>query len=233
MKLSTIQTPELVKKKVSAPLPEYIIQERDAGKSKKLSYISGATVIDILNNTFGHLGWDFEIVNKWMQECTPWVNKYNGGVAEEQNPVAFVHGRLTVRVLNEKGEYVTVVKESFGSKSVIGKQNEQESTFKSAQTDALKKAASLLGIGADLYRGESEQAYYDVISKPIVWTDEKQASSPIWANALNLCSANGWAISDLDYYVNELTEGAYTDIYTLPEAWLESLLESLSEEEGE
>ena len=64
-------------------------------------------------------------------------------------------------------------------------------------------------------------------------TDEKQSSSAIWANSLNLCSANGWAISDLDYYVNELTEGAYTDIYTLPEAWLESLLESLSEEEGE
>lgn len=233
MKLNTIQTPEIVKKKLSAELPEYIILKRDAGGGKKLSYISGATVIDILNNTFGHLGWDFEIVKQWMQECTPWVNKYKNGEVENQNPVAFVHGRLTVRVLNEKGEYVTVVKESFGSKSVIGKQNEQESTFKSAQTDALKKAASLLGIGADLYRGDNEQAYYDEISKPIIWTDEKQASSEVWSKALDLCAVNGWSISDLDYYVNELTEGAYTDIYTLPEAWLESLLQSLSEEGDE
>lgn len=233
MKLNTIQTPEIVKKKLSAQLPEYIIQERDAGRGQKLSYISGATVIDILNSTFGHLGWDFEIVNKWMQESTPWVNKYKNNEVEEQNPVAFVHGRLTVRVLNEKGEYVTVVKESFGSKSVIGKQNEQESTFKSAQTDALKKAASLLGIGGDLYRGENEQIYHDEISKPIIWTDEKQQSSELWTKALDICASNGWSVSDLDYYVNELTEGAYTDIYTLPEAWLESLLNSLSEEGDE
>ena len=172
MNLRTIPTPNKVTERISARLPQQIIQQRDAGKGQKLSYISGSTVIDILNVTFGHLGWDFVIVDRWMQESTPWVNKYNGNAVEEQNPVAFVHGRLTVRTVDDNGNFITVVKESFGSKSVIGKQNEQESTFKSAQTDALKKCASLLGIGAELYRKSEEQDYYESLTVEPTWTDE-------------------------------------------------------------
>lgn len=172
MKLTTIPTPQKIKDRVSEKLPQQIIQQRDAGKNQKLSYISGSTVIDILNVTFGHLGWDFTILDKWVQESTPWVNKYNGNTVEEQNPVVFVHGRLTVRTIDESGNYVTVVKESFGSKSVIGKQNEQESTFKSAQTDALKKCASLIGIGAELYRKAEEQEYYESLTVEPTWNDE-------------------------------------------------------------
>lgn len=248
MKLKTISTPELVKKKVSAELPEYIIQERDAGGGKKLSYISGATVIDILNNTFGHLGWSAEYPEFWIEKGKDFVQKENNRYpfkkeaqtstnalgdkvcVQPQGDICWAKCRLTIHLEKPDGSIYSIVKEAFGSKSIIGKQSEQEHIYKSAQTDALKKAASLLGIGGDLYRGESEQAYFNVISKPIVWTEEKQSSSDIWKNALDLCAANGWSISDLDYYVNELTEGAYTDIYTLPEAWLESLLEQLSEE---
>lgn len=172
MQLNTIPTPSRIKERISAKLPQQIIQKRDAGRGQQLSYISGSTVIDILNTTFGVFGWDFEIVKEWMQESTPWVNKYNGGAVEEQNPIAFVHGRLTVRVVNERGEYITVTKESFGSKAVVGKQNEQESTFKAAQTDALKKCASLLGIGAELYRKAEEQEYYESITIEPTWTNE-------------------------------------------------------------
>jgi hypothetical protein len=172
MNLKTIPTPNKIKDRISARLPQQIIQQRDAGRNQTLSYISGSTVIDILNVTFGHLGWDFTILDRWMQECTPWTNKYKDNSVEEQNPVAFVHGRLTVRTVDENGNFITVVKESFGSKSVIGKQNEQESTFKSAQTDALKKCASLLGIGAELYRKSEEQEYYDSLTTDPTWSDE-------------------------------------------------------------
>lgn len=248
MKLNTIQTPELIKKKVSAPLPEYIIQERDAGGGKKLSYISGATVIDILNNTFGHLGWSAEYPEFWIEEGKDFIQKENNRYpfkkeaqtslnalgekvcVQPQGSICWAKCRLTIFLKDERGSIFSIVKEAFGSKAIIGKQSEQEHIYKSAQTDALKKAASLLGIGGDLYRGENEQAYFDVISKPIVWTEEKQASSEIWAKALDLCALNGWSISDLDYYVNEITEGSYTDIYTLPEAWLEALLGQLAGE---
>ena len=251
MKLRTINTPDLIKKKVSAPLPEYIIQERDAGGGKKLSYISGATVIDILNNTFGHLGWSAEYPDFWIEEGRDFTQKENTRYpfkkeanvstnplgervcVQPQGGVCWAKCRLTITLIDENGLPYTIVKEAFGSKAIIGKQSEQEHIYKSAQTDALKKAASLLGIGGDLYRGESEQAYFDVISKPIVWTEEKQKESEIWKSLEAITQDNGWSMSDLDYYVNELTEGAYTDIYTLPEAWSKALVEQLSEEEGE
>ena len=45
--------------------------------------------------------------------------------------------------------------------------------FRSAAgTDALKKAASLLGIGLQLYRKEEEQAYFESMNYENPWTDE-------------------------------------------------------------
>ena len=55
-----------------------------------------------------------------------------------------------------------------------------------------------------------------------------------WAKLEEIAKENGWSIDDVDYYVNEITEGQFTNIYTLPEAWLTSLVEYLSSsEEGE
>lgn len=251
MKLKIIDTPELIKKKVSAELPDYIIKARDAGGGKKLSYISGATVIDILNNTFGHLGWSAEYPHYWIESGKDFAQKENQKYpfkkdanvsinalgdricVQSQGDVCWAKCRLTIHLENSDGTIYSIVKEAFGSKAIIGKQSEQEHIFKSAQTDALKKAASLLGIGGDLYRGENEKTYFDVISKPLVWTEEKQECSETWKGLEDIANENGWAMSDFDYYVNELTEGAYNDIYTLPEAWTKALLERLLEEEGE
>lgn len=237
--MNIIQAPDFVVAKIAAPLPDYVIQEREAGKGQTLSYISGATVIDILNSTFGHLGWDFQIIKQWKEESIPFFNKWakektathNGaqGAWENQAPVAWVHGRLIVTLKTEDGQYHTVTKEAFGSKSIIGKQSEQEHIFKSAQTDALKKAASLLGIGAELYRGEEEQQYYDVISKPLVWTKELQESSESWKKLMNIANECGWDTNAINYYVAEYTENAYADIYTLPEAYMDGLIAHIEE----
>lgn len=244
MKLSTIKTPQLLTKSITAPIPEYVIQQRDAGRGQTLDYISGATVIDILNNTFGYLGWSAEFTKEWVQESVPFFNRYNKGAEktthngqegtwESQAPVVFVKCKLTVMVERDNGELHYVTKEAYGSKSVIGKQNEQESTFKAAQTDALKKAASLFGIGLELYRGEEEQAYFNQISMPIVWTEEKIAESQDWAILEGIAKENGWSLDDLDYYVAELTENTYTNLYTLPEAWLTALVDYLQQSSGE
>lgn len=246
MKLSKIEVPHLITKAITAPIPEYVIQQRDAGRGQTLDYLSGSTVIDMLNTTFGHFGWSAEFPEQWVRESDPFFNKYskakektvhNGqeGVWENQGAVAWAKCRLTVTLIDETGKERTVVKEAFGSKSVIGKQSEQEHIFKAAQTDALKKAASLIGIGLQLYRAEEEQAYYDQISKPVIWTEEKQANSEDWAKLEEIAKENGWSIDDVDYYVNEITEGQFTNIYTLPEAWLTNLVEYLASagEEGE
>lgn len=250
--MKTIQVPDFIKSKISAPLPDYIIQERDAGRGQTLSYLSGATVIDMLNSTFGHLGWDFVILKQWKEESIPFFQKktkwYNPpadlltkndkgeeGAWSEQAPVAWVHGRLTVKLLDDNNQLYTITKEAFGSKSIIGKQSEQEHIFKSAQTDALKKAASLLGIGAELYRGENEQTYYDIISKPIIWTKEMQENSEPWKELMSIADKYGWDNNAINYYVNEYTDGSYVDVLTLPEAYVESLTEYIksASEEGE
>lgn len=171
VKLNPTGLNDKIKEKLTAKLPAQIILTREAGKGKKLSYISGATVMDILNATFNY-NWNFEIVNHWMQPGVPWVNKYNNNAIEEQGPIVFVHGRLTVNTVDENGHPIKIVKESFGSKAVIGKQSEQDSTFKSAQTDALKKCASLLGIGLELYRKAEEQEYYESLTVEPTWSED-------------------------------------------------------------
>lgn len=245
--MNIINTPDFIKSKLSAEIPDYVIQERQAGGNQTLSYISGATVIDILNSTFGHLGWDFTILNQWKEQSEPffqkqtkWFNppadklttndKGEKGAWSEQAPVAWVHGRLTVRLLDDNNQPYTVVKEAFGSKSIIGKQSEQEHIFKSAQTDALKKAASLLGIGAQLYRNEEEQLYQGIISKPVIWTKTKIESSEIWEKLMTLVDTYSWNITDLNGYVSEVTDGSYVDIYTLPEKYVAEIIDNLEVE---
>ena len=51
-------------------------------------------------------------------------------------------------------------------------QTEQESIFKAASTDALKKAASLFGIAASLYRDDREQGYFEQSLVDAEWTPE-------------------------------------------------------------
>ena len=246
MKLSKIEIPHLITKAITAPIPDYVIQQRDAGRGQTLDYLSGSTVIDMLNTTFGHFGWSAEFPETWVRESDPFFNKYskvkektthNGqeGAWETQGGVAWAKCRLTITLIDENNKERTIVKEAFGSKSIIGKQSEQEHIFKAAQTDALKKAASLVGIGLQLYRQEEERAYYDQISKPIIWTDDKKQESNDWAILEGIVKENGWSIDDVDYYVNELTDGQYTNIYTLPEAWLTALVEHLQSnpEEGD
>lgn len=254
MELRTIKTPENITYKLSHRIPDYVIQEREAGKGQMLSYVSGATVIDILNSTFGYLGWSFETLHEWKEESVPFFQKktkwYNppaellskndkgeDGALLSQGPVAWVKGRLTVFVEDENGDLRSIVKEAYGSKSIIGKQSEQEHIFKSAQTDALKKAASLLGIGTQLYRGtEEEQTYYEVLNRPMVWTKEVRETSEDWKKLSEVICELGLDIPTLNQYVEAYTDQVYIDIYTLPKDYMPGFIEylsSMSEEEEE
>ena len=183
MALEKVSIPKEIKAVVGAPLPENLIQQRDGGGGKKLSYLSGSTVTDMLNNAFGYM-WSWKVKNQWIEQSQPFFNQYtkatekvtnpaNGktGAWEDQGPVAHVLGTLTVYLKNGPA-IITVEKDGYGSKSVLGKQNDQESIFKSAGTDALKKASSLFGIGLELYRNEDEQAYFYEINYEDPWTDE-------------------------------------------------------------
>lgn len=127
-----------------------LIKERTQGGTK-LSYIGGHTVIRLLNEAFGYK-WSFEIVGEEIVPSQPKLNKYakeGQPKYEDQPPVVKVLGRLTVPGLG--------VKEQYGSKVVIGGATEQEASFKSASTDALKKCATMFGIGLELYEDDEEE----------------------------------------------------------------------------
>lgn len=139
---------EQAKKVLTSKIPESSKKQRTQGKTT-LTYIGGHTVIRLLNEAFNYQ-WSFEIVSEEIVQSLPKFNKWakkGEPTHEEQPPVAKVLGRLTVPGLG--------VKEQYGSKVLIGGATEQESAFKSASTDAMKKCASLFGIGLELY-GEDE-----------------------------------------------------------------------------
>lgn len=146
---------------VEEKLDPRLIKEREQGGTK-LSYIGGHTVIRLLNKAFGYK-WSFEIVEdqivpslpkavvEWNQQARrklPVKNPDGSTKMEDQPPVVKVLGRLTVPGYG--------VKEQYGSKVLIGGATEQEAAFKSASTDALKKCATMFGIGLELYEDDDE-----------------------------------------------------------------------------
>ena len=156
-------------------VPENLIKERKQGGTT-LSYVSGNFIIDQLNRAFGYL-WDWKIDRAWIEQS---VNKkqkdYETGKITEipQPPIAHVIGTLTVYLKDNDGKLISISKTAPGSKVVVGGASEQDSIYKAAHTDALKKAASLFGIGAQLYRDDTEQDYFEEKKISTLWTPEEE-----------------------------------------------------------
>ncbi|MGB5883983.1 MAG: Rad52/Rad22 family DNA repair protein [Desulfobulbales bacterium] len=112
------------------------IKQRDGSFGQTLNYVSGYTVIDRLNQAFESL-WSFEIVSHEIH----------------QDEVVVI-GKITAE---------GIVKSQFGSSRITRTKETGEavslaSDLKSAATDALKKCATLLGIGLHLYADKPTSA---------------------------------------------------------------------------
>ncbi len=108
------------------------------GNGQQLAYVSHAWVTRVLNEAFGF---------RWSWDVTDTVI-----VPDLTNPAeVIVRGRLTVTTPDGG----TVIKEQFGSTDVKRYKNggviSLGDDLKAASSDALKKAASLLGVALDLY----------------------------------------------------------------------------------
>src|SRR5438045_1504042 len=103
----------------------------------QFAYVEDGYVTERLNLVFG-FNWDFDIVDKQILDDE-----------------VIVEARLTVRTPSSQ----TIVKTQFGgaeikrhsSGSKSGRPLSIADDYKAAASDALKKCASLLGIGLDLY----------------------------------------------------------------------------------
>nr|DAV25071.1 MAG TPA: Rad52/22 family double-strand break repair protein [Caudoviricetes sp.] len=226
--LQVINTPKELKTALATPLPEYIHKQKPAGNTK-LTYVSGQAVIDKLNATFGYAGWSWDIVERFIQQSEPKVIKikYENGrkvnletpIIEPQPPVAHVVGKLTVHLQDKEGRFYQVSKTAPGAQCLVGGQSEQENIFKGANTDALKKAATMFGIGLELYRDENEAYFFSLINYEDPWTEEaleEHKEDFIYLDEFK--KKYGLVESDMDNYVNSFSNGTLTTTnYLMPD----------------
>ncbi len=118
-----------VRKALEAPFPAELVKTRPGAFGNELSYIEAHHYIERLNRAYKG-DWSFEIVTHKI----------------EQNEVIVV-GKLVAD---------GIIKMSFGSSEITRRKDNGEivsigDDLKAASTDALKKAASLYGVGLHLY----------------------------------------------------------------------------------
>lgn len=117
--------------------PPHEIKERQGRGGQRFSYVEHGYVTERLNLVFG-FNWDFEVEDKQMLDDE-----------------VIVSAKLTVRTPGGQ----TIVKSQFGGAEIkrhasgprSGRPLSVADDYKAAASDALKKCASLLGIGLDLY----------------------------------------------------------------------------------
>lgn len=111
--------------------------------SQDLLYVTGEQVITRLNDVLGVTGWSWRILREGTTDVEAWVL-----------------GELTATI-----DGVTVTRQHYGNQGLKRGQHAVEDLFKAANTDAIKKAATTIGVGLYLYdsdeRREVEQEMRD------------------------------------------------------------------------
>lgn len=123
-------------KNLEAPFAPNQVKQREGSFGQTLDYLEGHAVIQRLNEVLGGQ-WSFE------------VSEYQ--IREDSSEV-FVLGKFTAG---------TTTKTQFGSSKITRNRQSGEilslaDDLKAAATDALKKCATLLGVGLYLYNGDSK-----------------------------------------------------------------------------
>jgi hypothetical protein len=240
---------------LSESIDPSLLKTRTMGK-QELTYVSQNTVVDLLNKAFNYM-WSFVIDEQWMEPGVPEIKKENKQYPfTEKNtdmskvkidaygnryieipvaPVAWTRGRLKVPFVQEDGTVVWIEKSACGAQAMIGNQAVQSTNaYKGSQSDCLKKCASLFGIALELYRDETEEAYFQTIREnylPDVWTPENQEKfSEHYNKLLGIMEGYGWSFDDIEYYVSAVTEGEYTNFRKMPTEYIEPLIKAIEEE---
>jgi hypothetical protein len=125
-----------VKKEIlTRPFAPEQIKQRPGQHGKTLSYVDISAVIERLNEAFDHR-WDFEVVSHQVRDTE--VVVLGKITADGVTKAAFGGSSIT---LDKEGEVVSLADD-----------------LKAAASDALKKCASLLGVGLEMYgRQPAEQ----------------------------------------------------------------------------
>jgi hypothetical protein len=96
---------------------------------RDLTYVTGEMVISRLNEALGWQNWSFRVVREGATDVEAWVL-----------------GELTVTIDGQ-----TITRQHYGNQDLSRGQHATTDLYKSAATDAIKKAATTIGIGLYLY----------------------------------------------------------------------------------
>ena len=134
----------------------------------------------------------------------------------------------------------TVSKMAPGAQCLVGGQSEQENIFKGANTDSLKKAATMFGIGLELYRDENEAYFFNEMNYEDPWTEEAlEEHKEDFAYLTEFKTTYGLVDADMSNYINSFSNGTLPTIdYLMPDnisdfvKYLKGLVESQSQSKG-
>jgi hypothetical protein len=118
---------------VTGKTPREVVYQRPAARGMNVDYVPGWWFVQQLNALFSYF-WDFEIEEQSIGQDSCWVK-----------------GKLTI---TDPKSGLKVTKSAFGGSRLKSKENiaiDIGDDLKTAATDALKKAATLLGIASDIY----------------------------------------------------------------------------------
>lgn len=243
------------KLQLSEAIDPSLLKTRKSGGTE-LTYITQNTCIDRLNEIFGYM-WSFEIVDHWMEEGVtqikvenpkyPFTSKNTDMDAVKVNaegkryielpqlPSAWVLVKLTVPMVDDNGNIVYITKMATGSQAINGPQATQSiNGYKGAQSDALKKAASLFGIALELYRDATEEEYFQTIREaymPDTWTEEAERKYVKELNVLyKLLEEYEWSFDDIGYYVAIATDNVYSSFRKMPPEYIDGLIRAIRED---
>lgn len=142
---------EELTKECNALIPRDVIEQREGGFGKKLSYLPGFYVINRLNSVFGQGNWAYQSETTLL---------HSGVVETSKGPTNSVHYSARVRLVVTVGDKPTEFTDyGYGDGTdKINPGKAHELAIKEAITDGLKRAARCLGnsFGNGLYDKSGE-----------------------------------------------------------------------------
>lgn len=140
-----------IAKVIYEPIPKELTRTRLQG-NQQLRYATAYVIVRLLNKAFGIGWWGFVPLKEWTEEAVPNKRGQTGSC---------VHCLGELRLYHDNGDgkfdplcYTPI--QAYGSKVVLGGNQDNQNLYKIAETDALKKAASYVGIASELYLNEEE-----------------------------------------------------------------------------
>ena len=181
---------------IAQGIPDALIKYREKG-GRRYSYVELPVITDSLNKLFGNL-WSWNI----LENCI-----HDSGITDQKNGTTKkyvqVRGCLTVPMQDPHNpdKFIWVQREANGAHALLGGDMEiRSSAFKSASSDALKKAASSLGIARNVYMSDELLMTLDNFNteeEQDVWTEQTKAE---YQKEFDEMVAFAQAHTDLNYY---------------------------------